>query len=62
MERKRNRDVSNDSRKGRVWKSTDETIELIDLVMGSEIVAAYFCFLNGLRQGYQWRVDLRESR
>lgn len=42
MERSRNRNVSNNSREGTVWNSIDEAFELIDLVMGSEIVAAYF--------------------
>lgn len=31
-----------------------QAVGQIDSVMGSETVAAYFCFLSGLKQGYQW--------
>lgn len=40
----RNRDVTNTSREGRVWKRTDEAVGQIDSVMGSETVATCFCF------------------
>ena len=51
LEKTRNRDVTNTSREGRVWKRTDEAVGQIDSVMGSETVATCFCFLSGLKQG-----------